>query len=187
MKNGLNGQKALALKDSTSKVTVLIGPPCVGKTSYLNTFDYDFVISSDDIVDILTKRAGIYYHEFFKYPSNSNIKITHNKIFEQLIKESKNFKHVVWDLTNLTKRSRKRIFNFYPLATFKAVVFDFQGSESLILKRNQLRFKQQRKYVDEIAIKNMFLSYESVGDDEGFTDLVFINIQGDTAIKVNSL
>jgi predicted kinase len=184
---GLVGRKVPILKLSTSKVTVLVGPPCVGKTSYLKTFDYDFAISSDDIVDILTKRAGIYYHEFFKYPPNSNIKISHNRIFEQLIKESKNFEHVVWDLTNLTKRSRKRIFNFYPLATFKAVVFDFQGSESLILKRNQLRFKQQRKYVDEIAIKNMFSSYEPVSDNEGFIDVTVIKLCENDTPKPDTL
>jgi predicted kinase len=165
------------MKTSASTVTVLIGPPCVGKTSYLKIYDYDFVISSDDIVDILTKREGIQYHEFFAYRPSSNIKRTHNEIFEQLIKESKNFEHVVWDLTNLTKKARKRVFNHYPQATFKAVIFDFQGSESLILKRNQQRFKQQGKYVNEMVIKDMFLSYEPVGEEEGFAQLEFVNIK----------
>lgn len=114
MKVGLNGLKAPALQGSIEIVTVLVGPPCSGKSTYLKTLEYDFVISSDDIVDIHTKRAGIYYHEFFKHTPNSNIKITHNKIFEQLIKESKNFEHVVWDLTSLTIKARKRIFNHYP-------------------------------------------------------------------------
>jgi len=145
--------------------------------------DYDFVISSDDIVEILTKRAGISYHDFFKYPSNSKIKRTHNEIFEQLIKESKNFEHVVWDLTNLTKKARKRIFNHYPKANFKAVVFDFQGNESLILKRNQLRFKQHGKYVDEMVIKDMFLSYEPVSDDEGFNNVSVVKLSENGILK----
>jgi predicted kinase len=82
----------------------------------------------------------------------------------------------VWDLTNLTTKARKRIFNHYPQAIFKAFVFGFQGSESLILKRNQLRFKQHGKYVDEMVIKDMFLSYEPVSDDEGFNDVSVIKL-----------
>lgn len=152
----------------TDLVTVFVGPPCVGKSTYLKKIDYDFVISSDDVVEILCERAGIQYHDFFTYPSNSRIKKEHNKIFKQLIIESKKYTHVVWDLTNLTKKARKRIFNHYPQAIFKAVVFDYQGNESLILKRNQLRFKQHGKYVDEIVIKDMFLSYEPVSQSEGF-------------------
>ena len=42
---------------------------------------------------------------------------------------------MVWDLTSLTKKARKRLFNHYPQAIFNAVVYDFQGSENLILKR----------------------------------------------------
>lgn len=167
----------------TSLVTVLVGPPCVGKSTYLKKFDYDFVISSDDIVEILCERAGIQYHDFFKYSSNSDLKKQHQTIFKQLIIESKNFEHVVWDLTNLTTKTRKRIFNYYPQATFKAVVFDFQGSESLILKRNQLRFKQHGKYVDEIVIKDMFLSYEPVSDDEGFNDVSVVKLCVNAILK----
>jgi predicted kinase len=156
-------------------VTILVGPPCVGKTSYLKDLDYNFVISSDDIVEILCQRKGIEYHEFFKYPSNSPIKKQHNEIFKQLIIESKSFAHVVWDLTNLTKKSRNRIFNHYSQADFNAVVFDFVGNESLILERNRLRFKQHGKHVDESAIKNMFLSYEPIDLEEEFTDVTSVD------------
>jgi predicted kinase len=167
----------------TDLVTVLVGPPCVGKSTYLKELDYDFVISSDDVVEILTNRAGIDYHEYFKYPANSSIKRKHSKIFEQLVKESKSFEHVVWDLTNLTKKARNRIFKHYPKATFKAVVFDFQGSESLILKRNQQRFKQQGKYVNEMVIKDMFLSYEPVDKTEVFSELKVLNINENTVVS----
>jgi predicted kinase len=159
---------------NTTVVTILIGPPCVGKTSYLKTIDYDFVISSDDIVELLTSRAGKNYHDFFKYPSNSPIRKEHNEIFKQLIIESKSFAHVVWDLTNLTKKARKRIFNHYHQPNFNAVFFDFLGNEKLILERNKLRFKQQDKYVDESVIKSMFLSYEPIDVKEGFSEVTVV-------------
>jgi predicted kinase len=103
-------------------VTVLVGPPCSGKSTYLKTIDYDFVTSSDDIVEILTSREGLQYHEFFSYPSNSQIKKEHNNIFKQLIIESQKYIHVV---------------------------LGFKGNEKLLLERNQYRFKREGKYVDE--------------------------------------
>ena len=167
----------------TEIVTVFIGPPCCGKSSYLKTIDYDFVISSDDIVEILCQKEGIDYHEYFKYPANSSINRKHSKIFEQLVKESKSFEHVVWDLTNLTKKARKRIINHYPKATFKAIVFDFQGNEKLLLERNKLRFKECGKYVDEMVIKDMFLSYQPVDKTEGFSELKVLNINKNTVVS----
>jgi len=158
----------------TEVVTILVGPPCVGKSTYLKSIDYDFVISSDDIVDLLSSQAGIQYHEFFKLPMNSKIRNQHYKIFEHLIVESKKFSHVVWDLTNLTKKARKAIFKHYPGVTFNAVVFDFLGNEKTILKRNQLRFKQQGKLIDERVIKNMLSSYEPVEAKEVFNNIKVI-------------
>lgn len=155
----------------TELVTILVGPPCVGKSTYLKNLDYDFVISSDDIVDLLTAQAKIQYHEFFKLPMNSKMRKQHNQIFNQLIVESKNFAHVVWDLTNLTKKARKAIFKHYPDAHFQAVVFEFIGHEKEILKRNKQRFKQHGKLIDEHAIKGMLLSYEPLEAKEGFKNI----------------
>lgn len=155
----------------TEVVTILVGPPCVGKSTYLKNIDYDFVISSDDIVDLLSSQAGIQYHEFFKLPMNSKMRKQHNQIFNQLIVESKSFAHVVWDLTNLTKKARKTIFKHYTSANFQAVVFNFIGHEKAILERNKLRFKQHGKLIDEQVIKSMLSIYEPVETKEGFNNI----------------
>jgi tRNA uridine 5-carbamoylmethylation protein Kti12 len=158
----------------TKVVTILVGPPCVGKSTYLKNIDYDFVISSDDVEDLLSSQAGIQYHEFFKLPMNSKVRKQHIKIFKHLIAESKNFTHVVWDLTNLTKKARKAIFKHYPGATFHAVVFNFLGHEASILERNKQRFKQLGKLIDERVIKSMLSSYEPVEAKEGFKNIKII-------------
>ena len=108
----------------TSIVTVLVGPPCSGKSTYLKTLEYDFVISSDNIVEILCRNNELRYHEYFQLPSYHSLKAQHHQIFESLINESLSYQHVVWDLTNLTRRSRCKIFTYYPNAKILAVVFD---------------------------------------------------------------
>ncbi len=164
------------MANKTEIVTVLIGPPCTGKTTYLNSMDYDFVISSDSIVEILCRRAGLKYHDFFQLPSNSPMKASHNEIFNQLIIESFVFNHVVWDLTNLTNKARKKIFEHYPQVTFKAVIFDFVGMEKRVLELNKQRYQQQGKWVDEKVMQSMFERFEPVEASEGFNDVEVVKI-----------
>lgn len=155
-----------------TSVTVLIGPPCSGKSTYLKTLEYDFVISSDDIVEILCRQNGLTYHEYFQLPGEHSLKVQHRHIFESLIDESLNHKHVVWDLTNLTRRSRRKIFQHYPKVKISAVVFNFKGKEALLLARNKQRFLSQGKYIDEAVMIKMFKRYEPITKGEGFANIL---------------
>lgn len=156
----------------TSIVTVLVGPPCSGKSTYLKTLDFDFVISSDNIVEILCRNNELRYHEYFQLPSYHSLKAQHHQIFESLINESLSYQHVVWDLTNLTRRSRSKIFTYYPNTKILAVVFDFKRKEATLYARNKQRFLSQGKYIDEGVMKEMFKSYEAVSKDEGFASIL---------------
>ncbi len=157
-------------------ITVLIGPPCCGKSTYLNTLDYDFVVSSDDIVEVLCRQHNMAYHEYFKLPPASKLKLWHSQIFAQLVHKSKHYQHVVWDLTNLTRQARAQIFKHYPKASFNAVVFGFKGKEDLLLKRNQQRFKASGKYIHASVIKAMILSFENPRTNEGFSHILPIDV-----------
>lgn len=110
----------------------------------------------------------MHYHEYFQLPSYHTLKKKHHQIFESLIDESLNYQHVVLDLTNLTRRSRSKIFSYYPKAKTSAVVFDFKGKEATLYTRNKQRFLIQGKYIDEGVMKEMFKRYEVVSKDEGF-------------------
>lgn len=96
-------------------------------------------------------------------------------IFDKMIKESKAFNHVVWDLTNLTKKARATIFKHYPDAKFCAVFFDYRGKGELLLKRNRQRFHESGKYIDEKVLKAMFMQFEPVGDNEPFDNVVIFS------------
>lgn len=161
----------------TQLVTVLVGPPCCGKSTYLKQLDYDFAISSDSIVEILCAREGIAYHEFFNFPADSDIKREQQRIFKRLVSESHRFQHVVWDLTNLTKDARKRIFKAYANAKIHAVDFQFKDNQALLFERNKARMQAQGKFIDEAVIHRMIKSYQPVSKGEGFQLVTLQNIK----------
>ncbi|MDN3651820.1 ATP-binding protein [Thalassotalea ponticola] len=161
------------------KITVLVGPPCSGKSSFLKRLDYDFAISSDAIVEQLCRHNEIAYHQFFQLPANHIIRQQHKHLFEAAIEQSKQYQHVIWDLTNLTRKSRARIFSYYPSAEFNAVVFDFVGYEHLLLARNEQRSKLTGKYIDPEVLRAMCQSYQTVDLNEGFRHIEHVSIVND--------
>ena len=166
------------MQGNITRVTVLVGPPCCGKSTYLATIDHDFVISSDAIVEILCQQNDLHYHDYFQLPDNHRLKKQHHCIFERLIDESRKYKHVIWDLTNLTRQRRSEIFRYYPKAIISAVVFQFKGKEALLLARNQQRFLSQGKYIDDSVMKEMFKRYQPVTKSEGFVNIFNKSIEG---------
>ena len=165
----------------TNKVTVLIGPPCVGKSTYLNQIERDFVISSDGIVEILCRQHNLKYHEYFNLSVEHQVKRLHDQIFAILVQQSKSFGHVVWDLTNLTRRSRARIFTHYPKARFLAVEFDDVGGDPIRLEKTLLTRNRQRnqacgKYINESALRHMIHSFERVDDTEKFSQIIKVDV-----------
>jgi predicted kinase len=105
------------------KVTLLIGPACVGKSTYLINESYDYVISSDKIVNDVCKEKGISYSDFFNLSFHHSIRKYQRKLFMQSINESKKFRDIVWDITNLTQKNRQQAKSHYPKAIYNALIF----------------------------------------------------------------
>ncbi len=166
----------LTSNHSVSKVTMLVGPPCVGKSHYVKSLQYNCLISSDRIVEQLCVKYGMQYHEFFAEPSSSSIKKEHRQCFDTAISQSKYFSHVVWDLTNLTCLNRKNVMSHYPKAIFDAVVFEFKGYEETLLQINKQRYKQVGKFIAESVMENMFTAFEEVTVEEGFANIIKVDI-----------
>jgi len=157
--------------NSAKLVTILVGPPCSGKSTYLKGMPHDYAISSGFIVAKLCKLHNISYHEYFGYSHTSAIKKKHNVLFKNMIEESKQYNHVVWDLTNLMHSNRKKIMSYYPNAVFNAVVFDFKGNEQQLLKRNDKRYATSGKFINKTTMLDMFKRFEPVDLSEGISDI----------------
>lgn len=162
--------------NSDQLITILVGPPCCGKSTYLKSIDFDFIISSDAIVEDLCQQQNIKYHQFFDYPNTSELKVQHRKMFNNKVQESKKYKHVVWDLTSLKLVNRKNIMSHYPNAQFNAVQFDFKGLEHNLLEINKKRHDSSGKYISEKVMLDMFQRFEPVNTKEGFKSISYIDI-----------
>jgi len=157
-------------------VTVLVGPPCCGKTTYLDSLLYDAVVSSDNIVEQLCIDNDISYGDYFLLVRDHVLRKQHQLLFKNAVEKSKVLDNVVWDLTNLTVSARSNIFNHYPKAKFNAVVFDFKGKEDLLLSRNTMRAKVNGKHVSLSSFESMFERYEPITPSEAFSLVTVVSV-----------
>ncbi len=166
------------LKCKTKKVDCTVGPICVGKSAYLvnKENDYDYKISSDDIVEQICTKYNISYKQFHKLKIKDPIRVEQRNRFDQAVEESKQHESVVWDLTNLTRNDRARIMRHYPNAEFHAIVFTFKGWEEDILKLSHERFQLTGKFIPPKVFASMCERYEPVSMSEGFSEIKSINM-----------
>jgi predicted kinase len=160
---------------TNQKVTLLVGVSCSGKSTYLNKQKPCFIVSSDTIVKEICSENEITYAQFFQLPMSHSIRKEQRNRFNELVNESKTYSHITWDLTNLTASERKRAMSNYPLARFKAIVFEFRGYELKLIALNERRNSMGEKYVPEIVLLNMISKFEPIKKNEGFSIVESVN------------
>ena len=171
-------------------VVFLIGPPSIGKSTYIKSaFDPSntIVISRDDIVQATASSHGLQYDDLFEYPPkdlilnlNTKINSTLYSSFESALSSGKN---VVIDMTNMSKYVRNKFIELINPGIKKiAVVFNFSDSDTLdIIKKvaEKRRLEDLKKGLKKTIPLNVFEkminNYEPPTKSEGFDEIKYID------------
>lgn len=172
-----------------NKVYVLIGPPGVGKSTYIknNSALKDAVIvSRDNIVERVAEENGYTYTQLFG--NTPEIKELNKKINSELSSNiesaSTGNKDVVIDMTNMNIKSRASVLGRFPKSKFMRIALDFMPDSSnyeSLLKSNELRnieLKKQGKDKDitRSVLQMMIDRYEPPTEEEGFDRITDIDV-----------
>ena len=152
---------------STHTVTILVGLPASGKSTYANS--YHTVLSRDNLLTYTY--PDMTYNEAYTYVHSDSVRLQiFNKAFDKLITQrAREQKDLVIDMTNLSLKSRRSMMQRFPHAQFKCVVF--LPPFTKILARNTTRPDKSIPF-DKLIL--MSKSFVMPVKQEGFTDITYI-------------
>ena len=157
------------------QLTILVGPPCAGKSSWMKENGGNAtVISRDNLVEAAGDRRGLNYSETFRFlVDNKEVsKAEVDDVLNQSALDARNSGvDVIVDMTNMSKKGRRRWVNEFSKYDKKAVVF-LTGLEEL-KKRNKIRADQTGKFIPEHVLQDMCINYSMPTYAEGFNDIQF--------------
>lgn len=156
-------------------LSVLIGPPCSGKSTWIANNGSGVVISRDALVEAVGAKRGLNYSEAFKFlNANKDVSDTEvDGVLNSVVIETRNAGvDAVIDMTNMSKKGRRRWINEFSKYDKKAVVF-LTGFEEL-KKRNKNRADMTGKYIPSHVLEDMCIRYSLPTYAEGFNDIQFV-------------
>jgi predicted kinase len=149
---------------------MLIGIPAAGKSTWTNNTleahrDIDVrVISTDAVIEDICAMYGVAYHE----AHNTLFQFADQQAARDMRKAVERNCHIIWDQTNLTRKSRARKLRLIPNEYHKiAVVFPMPEEQEW---RRRLASRPQKR-IPEDVLAAMKGRYESPTLDEGFTEI----------------
>lgn len=157
---------------------VMIGPPGCGKSTYikkkiLKNNNY-IIISFDDIIMEMAKELNIddyslAYVRLFGAASTKLAEIAEKYLIER--------KDIIWDQTNISVKSRQKIFSILKknkINDYHIKAISFEITEEEHKKRlEQRNLECPTKQIPQHIIENMKLSYDKPSLSEGFHELLF--------------
>jgi len=163
--------------ESAPKLTVLVGPPCSRKSTWLknNAGENTVVISRDALVETAGKKRGISYGEAFKF-LNENPDVAKSEVDEVLnttyMEARKAKKDVVVDMTNMSKKGRRKWVNEFKGYNAKCMVF-LTGYDNL-LECNKKRGEETGKHIPDFVVRDMCKRFTLPMYSEGFTSIDYV-------------
>jgi GTPase Era involved in 16S rRNA processing len=172
-----------------NKVYVMVGPPGVGKSTYIknnSAMKNCIIISRDSIVERVAEENGYTYTELFN--NTPEIKELNKQIDQELENNinnaSKGGRDVVVDKTNMNIKARASILNRFPRNKFTRIALDFMPDISNfdnLMKSNEFRNIEltksgKNKNISRLVLQMMFDRYEPPTEEEGFDRVTEIDV-----------
>jgi len=149
-----------------SELVMLCGIPTSGKSTYVNKLkklDYwkdAVVLSTDNYIEEYAKRVGQTYNEVF----DDVIPDATRQLEIAFIEAKDKGKDIIFDQTNLSKKTRRKKLSKLPSYYRRGVVY-FEISLEEALERNKHR---EGKFIPESILKRMWHQFEIPTHNEDF-------------------
>jgi predicted kinase len=175
----INTLEPLALTNDSSQkeAIIMVGAPLSGKSTYISQINKDGkyeVLSRDDI--IMSYGTGKYgsltYNKLWERFTSEDWNEV-NALFDSLIREHtkvSSAKDVIFDLTNMSIKARRRLFSYLPKGKYRVKAAVFLIEEEELLKRNK---KRVGKEIPLEVLRQMQASLKLPLRKEGFEEISF--------------
>jgi putative nucleotidyltransferase with HDIG domain len=164
-----------------NRLTILCGLPGSGKSSYIETLPADtIVISRDNVLEAIAARMNITYNEAFHLQANDKqVKTAIDDEIARVVQSAKSTNaNVVVDMTNLSKKSRRRwIGQFGKHYRVECILFLTGMSE--LARRNEIRSQAGKSISDDVYL-HMMKSFTLPMYNEGISRIEYRLFEGNT-------
>lgn len=159
-----------------NRLTILIGLPASGKTTYTKNLYYDeqtIVLSSDSIRE-----------ELFGYRNQEQNGLVFETMNKRCKKALKDGFHVVYDATNINRKRRKALINEMRKYCISVTSMCFVCDFNTILERNKCRNKEEQ--IPEEDLLKMLKNFQVPLFEEGYDKIIFKNSGiNNTIVNIN--
>lgn len=154
-------------------IFMMVGLPYSGKSTFLksqNALKGLPIASTDEYLEQLAKRTGKSYGEVIK----TEFKAAKNNMNSKITGWLKSKQSFVWDQTNLTKVSRRRVIDLAKANGFKVYVIEFAPfpNEKALMKRVEQR---KDKVIPLNVLRDMKTRFEHPSFKEGYDKFAYVN------------
>jgi predicted kinase len=167
------------VEGQTPWVYMLIGLPCSGKTTFLESQEIDvgspfyYSVSSDQYVEAAAAVLDTTYEKVFHDVQGHAQQAVYNKV-RKYVSQGVSF---TWDQTNLTVKTRRHKLKMIPTEWRRAAFF-FVPDFEVILERNKLRGEKTGKVIPKKALEDMYDVYDHPRPNEGFDRIDYMDYEG---------
>jgi predicted kinase len=149
------------------ELIMLCGIPTCGKSTYVKTllsqpyWERAVVLSTDNYIQMVAEKSQSTYNEVF----DDYISQATEVMWDQLKFAIAEGRDLIWDQTNLTRKTRKTKTSRVSADMYRKRAVYFELSLKEALERNQHR---EGKFIPESILKRMYHSFEIPNNTENF-------------------